>query len=164
MRHKAFFLLMASWWIGASCSYLKKTEPEPLIEGVGAEDIVSPDDMSSLSADSDSGAIEGLSSVYFPLDSAVLTDSIKDVLNANKAWLDNSPSVQSVILEGHCDASGSEAYNIGLGERRAQSVFNYLKSLGVSESKMSLISYGEEKPLSDTNYERNRRVNFVPQY
>ena len=164
MRHKSlFFLFFFTAWFTASCSQLKKTEDSPIIEGAEAEDI-STDNMNAFAKDSDSGTLEGLSTVYFALDSSLLTESVKETLAGNKEWLDNNPSVQSVILEGHCDASGSEAYNIGLGERRAQSVFNYLKSLGVSESKMSLISYGEEKPLSPSDYGRNRRVNFVPQY
>ena len=150
-----------------SCTYLQKLKDRfqggPQIEGEGADDI-SHTDIDSDTKGSDSGNIEGLSTVYFALDSSNLTESVKNTLRANKAWLDSNPSVKRIILEGHCDPLGSEAYNIGLGERRAQSVFNYLRSIGLSEDKMSIVSYGEEKLFSQTDNDLNRRVNFVPQY
>ncbi len=151
----------------SSCAYLKKmtggSSEGPQIEGEGAENIGLAD-IDSDAKGSDSGHIDGLSTVYFELDSSHLTESVKSALQANKAWLDNNPNVKRIILEGHCDPLGSEAYNIGLGERRAQSVFNYLRSLGLSESKMSIVSYGEEKLFSAIDNHLNRRVNFVPQY
>ena len=150
-----------------SCSYLQKIkdrfQDRPQIEGVEAGDI-SGVDIDSDNKGSDSGRIEGLSTVYFELDSSQLTESAKSTLMANKTWFDNNPNVQRIILEGHCDPLGSEAYNIGLGERRAQSVLNYLRSIGLSEDKMSTVSYGEERLFSETNNDMNRRVNFVPQY
>ena len=76
-----------------------------------------------------------------------LSEEVKATLRANKNWLDSHPEVQLILLEGHCDPLGSEAYNIGLGERRAQSVLNYLRSIGLNESKMSIVSYGEEKAV-----------------
>lgn len=150
-----------------SCSYLQKIKDRwqnrPQIEGAGAEDIMSTD-IDSDQRGSDSGAIEGLSTVYFELDSSRLTESVKDALRANKAWMDERPEVKRILLEGHCDPLGSEAYNIGLGERRAQSVMSYLKSIGLSEDKLSIVSYGEERLFSETDNALNRRVNFVPQY
>ena len=150
-----------------SCSYLQKIkdrfQSRPQIEGEGAQDI-SETDIDSDSKGSDSGNIEGLSTVYFDLDSSYLTESVKNTLKANKDWLDNHSEVKRIILEGHCDPLGSEAYNVGLGERRAQGVFNYLKSIGLREDQMSIISYGEERLFSETDNDLNRRVNFVPQY
>ena len=150
-----------------SCSYLEKIkdsfQDQPEIEGEGVEDIVNTD-IDSDNKGSDSGNIDGLSTVYFELDSSYLTESVKETLKANKEWMDSHPEVKSIILEGHCDPLGSEAYNIGLGERRSQGVLNYLKSIGLSEDKMSIVSYGEEKLFSVTDNHLNRRVNFVPQY
>ena len=150
-----------------SCSYLQKMKDRfqgrPQIEGEGAGDI-SNTDIDSDEKGSDSGNIEGLNTVYFELDSSYLTESVKETLKTNKSWLDSNPNVKRIILEGHCDPLGSEAYNIGLGERRAQGVFNYLSSIGLTEDKMSIVSYGEEKPFSQTDNDLNRRVNFVPQY
>ena len=150
-----------------SCSYLQKIkdrfQDRPQIEGEGAQDIANVD-IDSDDRGSDSGSIEGLSTVYFDLDSSYLTESAKETLRANKVWVDNHSEVKRIILEGHCDPLGSEAYNIGLGERRAQSVLNYFRSIGLSEDKMSIVSYGEEKLFSEINNNLNRRVNFVPQY
>lgn len=150
-----------------SCSYLQKMKDyfqnRPKLEGEGIQDI-SNSDIDSDREGSDSGRIEGLSTVYFDLDSSQLTSAVKETLRGNKAWLEKNSSVKRIILEGHCDPLGSEAYNVGLGERRARSVMRYLKSLGLSEEKMSIVSYGEERLFSETNNGLNRRVNFVPQY
>ena len=168
MRHKSqlyLFIVLFSVFSVAGCSFLQKMKDRlqgsPEIEG--AENL-SEVDVESSQLGSDSGQIEGLSTVYFDLDSSNLTDDVKDKLKVNKAWMDNNPQVKTVILEGHCDPLGSEAYNIGLGERRAKSVFNYLRSIGLSADKMSIVSYGEEKIFSYTDNNLNRRVNFVPQY
>ena len=168
MRHKKilFFSLIFSSLVFSSCSYLQKIKDRfkkaPEIEG--AEEISIPTDIEDSSLGSDSGNLQGLSSVYFDLDSSSLKEEVKEILRANKEWLDNNPTVTQVILEGHCDPLGSESYNIGLGERRARATYNYLLSLGVSPDKMSLVSYGEEKPISEVDNSLNRRVNFVPQY
>ena len=168
MRHNHYLYLIILLFFSPfmlSCSYLQKVKDRfqgsPKIEGAG--------DLSSLDVDSsktgsDSGQIEGLSTVYFNLDSSQLTEEVKEILKVNKAWMDNNPQVKTMLLEGHCDPLGSEAYNIGLGERRAKSVFNYLLSLGLSTDKMNIVSYGEEKIFSYTDNNLNRRVNFVPQY
>ena len=168
MRQKSYlYFIMALFFSFSllSCSYLQKIKDRfqgsPKIEG--AEDLSNPD-MESTNIGSDSGQISGLSTVYFALDSSGLTDDMKETLKTNKAWLDSNPQVKTILLEGHCDPLGSEAYNIGLGERRAKSVFNYLLSLGLSADKMNRVSYGEEKIISYTDNDLNRRVNFVPQY
>lgn len=168
MRHNRYLYLVVVLFFGfsmISCSYLQKIKDRfqgsPTIEG--AEDLSSVD-MGTGQMGSDSGQINGLSTVYFNLDSSQLTEDVKETLKVNKAWLDNNPQVKTLLLEGHCDPLGSEAYNIGLGERRANSVLNYLISIGLSADKMSIVSYGEEKIFSYTDNNLNRRVNFVPQY
>jgi len=164
-KKSLFLLTLVSSFLLSSCSLLERARDRfkktPDIEG--AEYISTPDDISS-QLGSDSGQLSGLSSVYFDLDSSSLKDEVKNILNNNKEWLDSKPNVKQIILEGHCDPLGSEAYNIGLGERRAQAVFNYLISIGVSPDKMNIVSYGEEKPISEIDNTLNRRVNFVPQY
>ena len=172
MRHtknfaKPLFLILCLSPSFISCSYLQKMKDRlqgrPQIEGEGAGDILDKD-IDSDHRGSDSGRIEGLKTVHFGLDSSYLTESVKSLIQANKNWLDSHPEVKRIILEGHCDPLGSEAYNVGLGERRAQSVFNYLKSIGLSENQMSIVSYGEERLFSEQDNHLNRRVNFVPQY
>lgn len=114
---------------------------------------------------SDSGAISGLETVNFEYDKASLTSNARTQLEQNADWIKKHPEA-NVQIEGHCDASGSVEYNLSLGERRAQSVKQYLVSLGVDSKRLSVISYGEEKLLttgdSESDHARNRRANFVP--
>ncbi len=114
---------------------------------------------------SDSGNIAGLSTVNFEYDQATLTSSARAQLATNAEWIRNHPRV-TVQVEGHCDSRGSIEYNLALGERRAKAVKSYLVSLGVPADRMTIISFGEEKPVVDGDNEsahgRNRRANFVP--
>jgi peptidoglycan-associated lipoprotein len=85
-------------------------------------------------------------------------------LKANSAFLKKFPNIK-IQIEGHCDERGTNEYNLALGERRANSTKKYLLSLGVSENRMSTISYGEEKPMDSAHNEeawaKNRRAHFV---
>ena len=151
-------------FLTVSCSSLKKKfSKKSDIEGPMAQDILSKD-MDSDSQGSDSGSIDGLSTVFFAYDSSALLESTKEALRMNAKWIEDNSKVTRIELEGHCDSMGSEAYNIGLGLRRAQSVKNFLMSEGVSADRFSIVSYGEERPLSPSDHSRNRRVNFVPVY
>lgn len=160
------FILLSLLLVFSSCAVLQKmkdkVQGKNQIEGEGAE-FLENTDIDSDRKGSD-GSINGLSTVFFGLDSSNLSSEAKAILKANKDWMDKNPSVIRMELEGHCDLLGSEAYNIGLGRRRAQQVLNHLKSSGMSMDKISIISYGEEKPLSQTDNTLNRRVNFVPVY
>ena len=165
MSFKNILLCVLFSFCTISCSnLLKKLKGQGSdIEGDMAGDIVSQD-MDSDQRGSDSGDIDGLSSVFFAYDSSVLSEAAKKALRENKQWLEDNKRVVRVELEGHCDPMGSEAYNIGLGLRRARAVKIFLISLGVSEDQFSIVSYGEERPLSQTDNSKNRRVNFVPIY
>lgn len=148
-----------------SCSYLQKARDRLK----GAPKVEQSEDFSTNPADynwsdGDSSQFQGLKTVYFDLDSSDLKEEVIQTLNSNKNWIDSNPQVTKIIIEGHCDPLGSEAYNIGLGNRRAQRVYDYLISIGVSADKLSMVSYGEEKIFSQTDNSLNRRVNFVPQY
>lgn len=165
MRFKNILACILFSFCTISCSSLLKkfTGKDSDIEGDMAGDIVSQD-MDADQRGSDSGDIDGLSSVFFAYDSSVLSESAKKDLRDNVDWINDNSRVDRVELEGHCDPMGSEAYNVGLGLRRAQAVKTFLISLGVSNDKFSIVSYGEEKPLSQTDNSKNRRVNFVPIY
>ena len=144
-----------------SCATLKKDKNNMV--GKEVDDITSQD-IDSDSKGSDSGSVDGLSTVYFDYDSAGLSESAKEVLMENMNWIQSNSTVTSLELEGHCDTMGSEAYNIGLGRRRAEAVKDFLIEKGISAGRLSVISYGEERPFSDTDHSKNRRVNFVPMY
>ncbi len=144
------------------CSSKKKVEDQNLSDAGPAVEST-PIGFDSLG--SDSGKIQGLNSVYFEYDKSTLTSSSASVLNENATWLKANPSV-TLQVEGHCDARGSVEYNLALGERRAKSVKAFLVKSGVAESRLSIVSYGKERPLIDAEteeaYSKNRRANFVP--
>ncbi|MDX1763580.1 MAG: peptidoglycan-associated lipoprotein Pal [bacterium] len=104
-----------------------------------------------------------LEDVYFNYDRFDLTPESREILADNATWLENNPG-SVVQIEGHCDDRGSNEYNIALGDRRAKSVLNYLVTLGISSSRLSTISYGEEKPqcfsATEECWAQNRRAHF----
>lgn len=102
--------------------------------------------------------------VYFAFDNSTISSEYQDMLAAHAAFLSKSSNVK-VTVEGHADERGTPEYNIALGERRASAVAKYLQALGVSSDQISIVSYGEEKPLvlgqSAEDYAKNRRAVLV---
>jgi len=98
--------------------------------------------------------------VFFATDSSVLNGESQAVLSRQAAWLKTNGNV-NVVLEGHADERGTREYNLALGERRANSARNYLVNLGVAASRISVVSYGKERPAvlgSDAGaWSQNRR-------
>jgi peptidoglycan-associated lipoprotein len=98
--------------------------------------------------------------VFFDYDKSDLTDAARATLQKQAAWLQRFGAV-TLILEGHADERGTREYNLGLGARRAQSVKDYLASLGVSAARLDTISYGKERPVcvesNDACWAQNRR-------
>jgi peptidoglycan-associated lipoprotein len=102
-----------------------------------------------------------LKTVYFAFDSYSLTGDTRSALKTTAQWLKGHPS-DAIQIEGHCDERGSTEYNLALGERRANAVKNYLGKLGVDGSKLSVISYGSERPADpghdEAAWAKNRRA------
>lgn len=102
--------------------------------------------------------------VYFDYDSYSLTSETKAKLNVLSDHL-KSNGGDVIQVEGHCDARGSVEYNIALGQKRAESVRRYLTDTGVDPSRVSTISFGEEKPAfegeGESAWSQNRRSEFV---
>ena len=150
----------------AICSFMISCSSTPSVEESTDEDALPPSAQINFNpSGSDSGQIEGLYTINFGYDQSTLTDESKQKLSQNMEWIRKHGDV-SLQLEGHCDKRGSLEYNLALGERRAQTVKSYLTGLGASPQKLNIISFGEEKLLSDgdseTDHFKNRRVNFVP--
>jgi len=105
-----------------------------------------------------------LSDIHFDYDRYNLTDEAADVMAANGEYLMNHPDV-NVLIEGHCDERGTEEYNLALGEKRALTARDFLVRFGIDRSRISIISYGEERPLdpasNETAWSANRRAHFV---
>ncbi|KKO45786.1 lipoprotein [Arsukibacterium ikkense] len=109
-------------------------------------------------------ALRQENTIYFDFDRATVRPEFVEVLEAHGTFLRANPSVR-VTIEGHTDERGTPEYNIALGERRAQSVVQYLQNLGVSAGQLSTVSYGEEKPVdrsrTETGFAKNRRAVLV---
>jgi len=105
-----------------------------------------------------------LKDIHFDFDQYNLRPGDASVLRENAALLKKYPNVK-VQIEGHCDERGTVEYNLALGERRANGAKEYLVSLGISQSRISTISYGKEKPLdpshSEAAWSKNRRAHTV---
>jgi peptidoglycan-associated lipoprotein len=102
--------------------------------------------------------------IFFAFDSSRIDDNSRETLETNASYLSAHPDVK-VKLEGHCDERGTREYNLALGERRAKAAADLMKVLGIDGSRISTVSYGEEKPLVDGHDEaawaKNRRVEIV---
>jgi peptidoglycan-associated lipoprotein len=102
--------------------------------------------------------------VYFDYDSSEIPPEYLNVVSANAAYLVKYPASR-VRLEGNTDERGSPEYNIGLGERRAQTVRRALLAQGVADAQITTVSYGEERPAvqggDEAAFAQNRRVEFV---
>ncbi len=102
--------------------------------------------------------------IYFDFDRSEIQPEFAEVIQAHGEYLLENPNI-TVILEGHADERGTPEYNIALGERRAKAVAKYLQSMGVTPSQMTVVSYGEEKPLdvsrTDEGFAKNRRAVLV---
>ncbi len=105
-----------------------------------------------------------LQTVYFEFDDAGLKNDAREVLAANARCIEER-SLTGLRLEGHADERGSTEYNLSLGQRRADSVRQYLENLGMDTSTLRTVSYGEEQPEdrghSEDAWARNRRVVFA---
>ncbi|GMM88660.1 peptidoglycan-associated lipoprotein Pal [Vibrio fortis] len=109
-------------------------------------------------------ALRETQTIYFAFDNATIAGDYEEMLAAHAAYLSKNVDMK-VTVEGHADERGTPEYNIALGERRAQAVAKYLQALGVQADQISIVSYGEEKPLllgqSEEVYAKNRRAVLV---
>ncbi|SRR6266545_1213206 len=105
-----------------------------------------------------------LAEIQFDFDRYDIRPEAATILDANATWLKaNANSL--LLIEGHCDERGTNEYNVALGDRRAKATMNYLVAHGVASTRISIISYGEERPSCTTHDEacwaKNRRAHFL---
>ena len=98
--------------------------------------------------------------VFFATNKSVLTTASRDTLRKQAAWMRKNKDV-NVTLEGHADERGTREYNLALGERRANAAKDYLMTYGISGSRISVVSYGKERPVNSAStplaWSQNRR-------
>jgi peptidoglycan-associated lipoprotein len=175
MRVAQLMLIVAGALVLAGCPKKPTTIPEaqtPESVGTSTEGAASSGvDSSAQYSSAQSGDAAALaeaqragSIVYFDFDRAEIKPEYVAIVTAHAKYL-NGNSSRKVRLEGHSDERGSREYNIGLGERRAQSVRRALMLQGVNESQITTVSYGEERPAvqgsDEAAYAKNRRVELV---
>ncbi len=140
-----------------------------LFVGCAKKEVVSSESGPStqpVSSVADSGMAEKPSAgaVYFAFDQSDLDGASTATLAGYAAWLGDH-SDASITIEGNCDERGSREYNLALGQRRADSVKDYLVSNGVNASRIDTVSFGEERPACDGSGEacwaQNRRADIV---
>jgi peptidoglycan-associated lipoprotein len=105
-----------------------------------------------------------LADIFFDFDKSVIRPDAAKVLRTSAEWLSARPG-HAVLIEGHCDERGTDAYNLALGDRRAKATQEFLLAHGVAARRITVISYGEQRPQCTAHNEecwsRNRRVHFL---
>ncbi len=105
-----------------------------------------------------------LKTIYFDFDKYNIRPDDAKALDGDAAWL-KANADNLVLIEGHCDERGTNEYNLALGEKRAKAAMNYLVAQGVQASRITIISYGKERPVctekTEACWAKNRRDNFL---
>jgi peptidoglycan-associated lipoprotein len=144
-------------------------EPPPVVTEAVPEPVapVAVDTMPAYRARIQTRIGEVFKTIYFAFDQSSLTEEGKATADGIGQLMKDAPAI-TVRIEGHADERGTNEYNLALGERRAQAVQQYLSSYGVDASRVSVLSYGEEKPSTEggdeSSWSKNRRAEFVPSF
>ena len=150
---KNVFLAILLSLVLSACATQKTTETQK-IEGQMQGDVYTGSDSVKYLAD---GVPDR---VFFATNETVLTTASRETLRAQAAWLRKNSSI-NVVLEGHADERGTREYNLALGERRANSAKDYLMTYGISSDRISVLSYGKERPVAGGSdplaWSKNRR-------
>jgi peptidoglycan-associated lipoprotein len=138
--------------------------PPPAPPPVVPPEILEPEDEFSRRTLEELNRESPLEAVFFGLDGAELDDRARRTAEANADVMMRFPT-WVVTIEGHCDERGTPEYNLGLGERRALAVQQYMVELGIETSRLRTVSYGKEFPFDpghdDAAWAANRRAHFV---
>jgi peptidoglycan-associated lipoprotein len=109
-------------------------------------------------------ANDALKPIYFDFDKSTVRPGDAKILDASAQWLNSNPNYL-LLVEGHCDERGTNDYNLALGDKRAKAAMNYLVAQGVKSDRITIVSYGEERPACTEHNEacwaKNRRSQFL---
>ena len=151
---KNTFLVLIFGLVVTACATKKTTESASKIDSqIQADVYIGTDTVGELA--------KGVPDrVFFATNESLLTTKSRDTLRKQAAWLRENTNV-NVVIEGHADERGTREYNLALGERRANAAKDYLMTYGVSGKRISVISYGKEKPVNPASsplaWSQNRR-------
>jgi len=147
---KNTLLVLAACLVLSACATQKKSS----VEGQLQSDVYTGTDTVKYLAD---GVADR---VFFATNETILTTASRETLRAQAAWLRKNSNI-SVVLEGHADERGTREYNLALGERRANAAKDYLMTYGISSDRISVLSYGKERPVDAGSnplaWSKNRR-------
>jgi peptidoglycan-associated lipoprotein len=139
--------------------------PEVRVEPPAAQAVV-PEAPTAPGSGSAAAAASSLKDAFFDYDKSALREDQKAALGEDVAWLKGNAGAK-VLIEGHCDERGTAEYNLGLGERRAKAVKDYLIAAGIAAERLSIISYGKERPFvlghDESAWQWNRRGHVILQ-
>ncbi len=151
---KNTLLLLAACLVLSACATKKEVTTAIDIQGQMQSDVYTGTDTVEYLAD---GVPDR---VFFATNESVLTTASRETLRAQAAWLRKNSSI-NIVLEGHADERGTREYNLALGERRANAAKDYLMTYGISSDRISVLSYGKERPVdggsSPLAWSKNRR-------
>ena len=151
---------------------LRGLDKNPSEERVGSGTMLAKVDPSStagrqmdeIRAEQAASSAAGLRDVFFTYDSWTISEEGRQALSRDAEWIKSNPNAL-LKVEGHCDERGTSAYNLVLGEKRAKAARNYLVELGVGVNRLSVVSYGKERPTctehAESCYQQNRRGHIV---
>jgi peptidoglycan-associated lipoprotein len=161
MKKQLLTFIVAAALTGACGGKSKKADTTPTVP-VAVEDPVVKPEPSGLDPAEEPEAPDPqlVEKILFEFDSAILDESARRVLDNNAEWLKGNPEA-SITIEGHTDEQGTGEYNLALGDRRARAARDYLVSLGIDKRRITIISYGEERPAVQGDDAQNRRSMFV---
>ena len=152
--YKNTLLILATCLVLTACATKKEVATTDAIQGQMQSDVYTGTDTVEYLAD---GVPDR---VFFATNETVLTTASRETLRAQAAWLRKNSSI-NVVLEGHADERGTREYNLALGERRANSAKDYLMTYGISSDRISVLSYGKERPVDAGSnplaWSKNRR-------
>lgn len=163
-RLLVFLLVMGLVVVVAGCGGKKAVEETP--SDIDAPPVVEPpvEEEPVVQEEPKEVPMPVLDDVFFAFDKYSLTEESKRSLEQNAKELKRA-SEATIVIEGHCDERGTKAYNLSLGEKRANAAKEYLVALGVPGSRVAIISYGKERPFdpghNETAWAKNRRAHFV---
>ena len=152
--YKNTLLILAVCLVLTACATKKEVATTDAIQGQMQSDVYTGTDTVEYLAD---GVPDR---VFFATNETILTTASRETLRAQAAWLRKNSSI-NVVLEGHADERGTREYNLALGERRANSAKDYLMTYGISSDRISVLSYGKERPVDAGSnplaWSKNRR-------
>jgi peptidoglycan-associated lipoprotein len=167
-----FALILSSALLFSACSTVELDEKPPVEERTGTASTTNSADpravgtITTQSGDplNDPQGVLAKRSIYFDLDSYIVRDEFRPVVEAHARYLTANRG-RKIVIQGHTDERGGSEYNLALGQKRAEAVRKSLALLGVSDAQMEAVSFGKEKPKAlgsdETAWAENRRADII---